>query len=235
MCTFTFYPLKNSFILTSNRDEHVNRGVSLFPVFKKIDHQTITYPQDPAAGGTWLATSTQNRTMVLLNGAFEKHTHSPPYRLSRGIVLLDAFKWSDLTQFSKSYDLTQIEPFTLVNVNIEGEVLEELRWDGDETHVKSFSFQKPHIWSSSTLYTAKVVMQRKAWFTKWINKPHVTSKEMLAFHHFGGGDKLGGNTITMARGTELRTVSISQIHHTSGKTKFTHHNLLNAEQSSVII
>jgi uncharacterized protein with NRDE domain len=58
-----------------------------------FDHngQKLFFPKDTDAGGTWIVMKENGDAAVLLNGAFINHTAEPPYRLSRGIILLDIF------------------------------------------------------------------------------------------------------------------------------------------------
>ena len=56
MCTVTFYPNNNEYILTSNRDE-VKHRPTLAPKKYNINNQEITFPKDEVAGGTWIATN----------------------------------------------------------------------------------------------------------------------------------------------------------------------------------
>ena len=226
MCTLTFIPKTDKVIITSNRDEHVSRGLTDFPISKEIGKEHVYFPQDPKAGGTWIAASTEGRINVLLNGAFQKHKHQPPYRLSRGLILLDAFKYNSLSDFRLIYDLEEIEPFTLVQFNLRAHIIEEIRWDGKMKHYATFSFDQPHIWSSATLYNEATRTQREDWFNKWLESPDLSTEDMLKFHKFGG-DGNAQNSITMDRGNGLQTVSISQIYGGLGTCDFSHHNLLN--------
>src|SRR5919199_3470936 len=113
MCVVTLLPLPGGFVLTSNRDEHVSRPAAIPPQTYSIDGHSITFPKDPQGGGTWLATF-GTITVCLLNGAFVNHVHQPPYRRSRGLVVLDYFDTADPRQFIDSYDFSGIEPFTMV-------------------------------------------------------------------------------------------------------------------------
>ena len=230
MCTLTFRNQNGNIIITSNRDEHINRGISNFPVSQTIDNIKIVFPQDPQAGGTWLACSEKGQIRVLLNGAFVRHKHQPPYRKSRGIVLLESYKSHTLKEFQNNYDLDGIEPFTLVHFDLSNKNVEELRWDGNHASHKTFDHTLPHIWSSATLYSPEVIKQRETWFKEWIKNEENTAKSMLNFHHFGG-DHSNENSITMSRGSFLKTVSISQITQTD-KLNFHHHILLNDSKKS---
>ena len=234
MCTLTYIPLKGQQIITSNRDEHESRGDSLFPVTITKNGLSITFPQDPLAGGTWLATSKNGIVTVLLNGAFEKHKHQPPYRLSRGILLLDSYTFKDLHEFTSQYDLLNIEPFTMVQFQLSNSLITEVRWDGSKSYLKDYDHTVPHIWSSSSLYSKEVRLQRERWFKEWIQSNRNDAASMLKFHQFGGEGK-NDNTITMNRGNGLKTVSISQIVRSSSKTSFQHDNLISEKSAQVVI
>jgi hypothetical protein len=232
MCTLTFVPTPDTVIITSNRDEHTSRGDSRFPVSKISKRGKIIYPQDPLAGGTWLAANDAYDVTVLLNGAFEKHSHRPPYRMSRGIVLLDSFDFPNLKAFSRDYLLDEIEPFTMVQLSTKNEKIQEVRWDGNQSYFQEFDFQTPRIWSSSTLYPLEIREQREQWFTEWLKSKEHTAKAMLQFHQFGK-DEPGRNSITMDRGNGLQTVSISQIESNHSFLKFSHSNLISNTSSAV--
>src|SRR3954447_19258865 len=128
MCTVTFIPLKDRVILTSNRDEKYSRKQALPPQQFYFNGGTIIYPQDADAGGTWVAINEDGNAAVLLNGAFVKHTPMPPYKKSRGQVLLEVIQTDRPVRSFVRTDLTHIEPFTLVIIDNKG--LYECRWDG---------------------------------------------------------------------------------------------------------
>ena len=89
MCVLTFLPTINSgYILTNNRDEALARPKAIPPKKYNINGKQIYFPKDAQAGGTWIATS-DDLTVCLLNGASENHIHNPPYRQSRGQLILD--------------------------------------------------------------------------------------------------------------------------------------------------
>jgi len=41
MCTVSFIPIKNGVILTSNRDEHVSRGIAQYPEFYMLNGRKL--------------------------------------------------------------------------------------------------------------------------------------------------------------------------------------------------
>ena len=215
MCTLTYLPNSNGgFILTSNRDEKVDRKVTLPPEHYYHYGVKVVYPKDTQGGGTWLAAAENGFTLCLLNGAFDKHIPAPPYRKSRGLVLLDFFEYNQVGQFLKNYDFTGIEPFTLIIIEKQlSVVLHQLRWDGLTVHHSLLNEHEPHIWSSATLYAAETIAERELWFKEWLTiNPEPTIHDMLYFHHFGGkGDQ--HNDLLMNRGNRLKTLSISSFKH----------------------
>ncbi len=213
MCTVTFLPInERSYILTSNRDESLDRKVATPPTINNVSDAKIIYPIDGEAKGTWIAAGMNGRAVCLMNGAFLKHNPSPPYRKSRGLVLLDSFSFRDPNSFANGYDLSGIEPFTIIWVEVVNKILiHELRWDGSSMAVKEISADHPLIWSSVSLYEEATIDKRKQWFAKWLQEnKNYSVKKIRQFHHFGGeGD--GASNIKMKLGSSLATVSITSV------------------------
>lgn len=155
MCTVSFYTNNNEVIITSNRDEHIDRPLAITPQKYIYNNTPLYFPKDPKAGGTWFAVRNDNSVFVLLNGAEEKHISKPPYLKSRGIIMLDIASSNGLKDYWNSIDLQQIEPFTIIAfVN---EKLHQLRWNGIQKEFKTLDASNPKIWSSSTLYSPKMI------------------------------------------------------------------------------
>ncbi len=212
MCTVTFLPKgPQSYILTSNRDETPKRA-ALHPAEYSVFGHTLYFPKEPLAGGTWIVTDKQRFTLCLLNGAFVIHERNPPYRLSRGQMVLEFFRYADVSAFLKDYDFQGIEPFTLVLVDSTDEIdLTELVWDGNEAHVRKLSADEPYIWSSATLYPKEIADQRRDWFRSWLEEhERFAQSEIIDFHKYGGRGDLWNNFV-MKRGDNLETVSITSI------------------------
>ena len=90
--------------------------------------------------------------VVLLNGAIKPHRPEPPYRKSRGIVVLDLVAQPSPVDAFEAYDCVGIEPFTVIL--FEDKNLWSGRWDGKMKWLESLNSNKPQIWSSVTLYTS---------------------------------------------------------------------------------
>jgi uncharacterized protein with NRDE domain len=209
MCTVTFIPSGNEAYITSNRDEKYLRRPAIAPAKYRHQDITILYPKDADAGGSWIAMRDNGNAAVLLNGAFEKHIPSPPYKKSRGLVFLDMVKDDIAVRKFLYYDLANIEPFTLVV--LEDKNLYECRWNGNKKFCKQLKHYTPHIWSSATLYDEQVVRKREIWFAKWLQcNSHPSQNDILNFHRFGGdGDEQ--NDLHMNRDGLVHTVSITSM------------------------
>lgn len=147
-------PGKDGVLLTSNRDEKQYRSLALVPHTYSNHLGKVMYPLDPDGGGTWIAVHENRNAIVFLNGGFESHQPNPPYRRSRGLILLDLLACERPSVAFKDLSLVDVEPFTAVIWDA-NELLTCV-WDGNDKHRVAMDSLKPHIWSSSTLYTHQV-------------------------------------------------------------------------------
>lgn len=209
MCTVTFIPVKDSFFITSNRDEKLNRKTAVSPAMIEHNGHKLFFPKDADAGGTWIVMKENGDAAVLLNGAFICHKAEPPYRLSRGIIILDIISTERPSYTFTKINLQDIEPFTLVL--LENNCLYEFRWDGTEKYCKQLNAGRPYMWSSATLYDGFAIKKREQWFASFLNNhPTPTQQDILHFHHFtDDGDKQNG--LLMTRDGIYSTVSITSI------------------------
>ena len=231
MCVLTFLPTANAgYILTNNRDEVLARTKAIPPKKYNINGKQIYFPKDAQAGGTWMATS-DDFTVCLLNGAFENHTYKPPYRQSRGQVILDFFKFDAADDFIKNYALENIENFTLVIIHHKNDLkICEFRWDGLTLTYTSKNPEEAHIWSSATLYSKEIRTEREHWFNDFRKQnPNFTRKQVIDFHlHGGTGDT--HNDMRMNRDGKLVTQCIFQVVRNRQYLSFSFHDLLSEQE-----
>ena len=229
MCTVSFISAGNKKIITSNRDENLKRGRASAPDFEILNNKKIIFPKDSKAGGTWFAAADNGVVAVLLNGAFIKHTPAPPYRKSRGLILLEIIESDNPLSFFGVMNLQNIEPFTLVlyqhTVSCGQATLHELRWDGNNKHELLLDNSGNYIWSSATLYTDEVIQHRKNLFDKFVdNTGTITADLIYQFHSNNNEDDENGFVIN--RQTGLKTFSITQAVLQNGAIDFLHTDLL---------
>jgi hypothetical protein len=215
MCTVTFIPVQGVHFITSNRDESpVRRSHGLISKHHP-EFPTIYFPIDETSGGSWIALAESGRSVCLLNGAYKPFIPNPPYRLSRGQVVIDAILADDISLFAETYNLDRIAPFTLLI--LDNGQFTQLVWDGHQKHIQPLSTETPQIWSSSTLYPQEVVAKRKTIFEKWLNETTTIDREaIIHFHQMTNGDPQ--NDFIMNRNNEVKTLSITNImlHSTTG-------------------
>jgi len=212
MCTVTYLPLSNSsFILTSNRDESQLRKIALPPEKYLIYNANVYFPKDMDANGTWFAAAETKFTLCLLNGAFRRHVRRPPYRLSRGLMLLDFFKYLNVRDFICQYNYEGIEPFTLLIFEQSPKTtIHEISWDGKRIYFCIKNAAAPYIWSSAQLYPKKVIEEREKWFVEWLTKNVFTMDNIFRFHKKGGTGNSRTNLL-MNRDGKVFTVSITSL------------------------
>ena len=230
MCTVTFIPAGDKIYITSNRDEKHWRSSAFPPAVYPYTSGKLLFPKDGDAGGTWIAAHENGNAMVFLNGGFVRHRSKPPYRKSRGLILLDLLDSINPLIGFKMKSLLQIEPFTAVIWNA-GQLF-ECRWDGEKKYTTELPAAEPHIWSSVTLYDEAVVKKRKSWFTEWLKQPrqaeHPEPEDILHFHQFtGDGD--AHNDLLMNRNGQVFTVSVTQLTLTDEETHMHYLDLKNSK------
>ena len=231
MCVLTYIPTDNQgFILTNNRDEATVRPKAIPPRKYMFEGKRVFFPKDAQAGGTWIATS-DDYTVCLLNGSLEKHTPTPPYRQSRGQVILDFFKFDTVDNFIENTSFEGIENFTLIIIYTKNNLqICEFRWDGKQLSHQSKDPNQAHIWSSSTLYSPQIRSQRVDWFADFLKQnPNFTKEQIVDFHlHGGTGDT--HNDMRINRNGELVTQCIFQVVRQNQFLSFSFHDLLSEQE-----
>ncbi|TAF73890.1 MAG: hypothetical protein EAZ58_00425 [Flavobacterium sp.] len=229
MCTVSFVRTNGKVILTSNRDEKVNRP-ALAPKRYCYNGKVVLFPKDPKAGGTWFAVSEDGMVVVLLNGAEEKHEVQPHYGKSRGLITLEICSASDAIEEWEILDLSVVEPFTLVV--FENQKLFQLRWNGKVKNQQELSISEQYIWSSATLYTPEIRTLRKQWFEVFIqDNPNPSPEEVLLFHQSTqGNNKEFG--LVIDRNSVLKTTSITQTVIETNKVTLEYHDLLQQQSQT---
>lgn len=234
MCTVTYIPKDNDeFILTQNRDEDIKRAIATPPIDRIINNTKHLFPIDPQGRGTWIGISETGRFASLLNGGSESHNYNPPYRHSRGKLILDYFSFPDLATFYKEYNFENLEPFTLLI--LEKNEMYELISNDSHLRLKELDRKRPHIYSSSSLYTDNSKEERRLTFFEWYyNSQNISQEDVLNFHdkflfeNEKDKSKIWGDFI-------LNTVSITSIHKTYKMAEIQYSDKLNDIQLKKVL
>lgn len=229
MCTVSFVNSNDKIIITSNRDEQIVRP-SIEPKNYLINDKNIFFPKDTKAGGTWYAIDEDANVVVLLNGASEKHQWNPPYRKSRGKIVVDLISCKSAIAAWHEIDLNQIEPFTLVL--FQSQKLYQLRWDGNQKETVELDVNQNYVWSSSTLYSKEIRDQREEWFYTFIDtNPEVSEVEMFHFHKYTETENTE-HGLVINRNDTLKTLSITQTVIEKNRINLIHHDLMEKKDFS---
>ncbi|MEQ8703176.1 MAG: NRDE family protein [Phaeodactylibacter sp.] len=224
MCTVTYLPKSNGgFLLTSNRDEAPHRSPENLDTLQ-MGKTRLLFPRDTTAGGTWIVAATNGTVVCILNGAYVRHRHEPPYRRSRGLMALDYFSFDAPETFIKQYTFEGMEPFTMLLLE-RGRVT-DLRWDGAKLGVYAKDAGKAHLWSSPTLYDPEAQQKRKNWFGEWLSQQDIYERQAILYWHRTAGEGDPENDVVMNRNNIVRTVSITSIEATKQRLDLAYHDLL---------
>ena len=161
MCTLSFFPEKDGYLVGMNRDEQVVRSASLPPERFPIEGGYALYPREDS-GGTWIAANSFGVTLALLN--WYSVTPIAPKSQSRGEVIPNLISGEDsgsvhdaLTRLPLSGTL----PFRLIGVFSQGRKVTEWRWTQRILEIIEFPWDRRH-WFSSGLSDAEAEKQRGA-------------------------------------------------------------------------
>lgn len=209
MCTVSYIPHPDGFVLSSNRDERKDRRKAHVPGFHRWNDYPVCAPIDPEGNGTWLAASESGRVLCLLNGGRKSQNFPTNGTQSRGLLLKNFWQTADPVSFYASVPFSDFQPFTLILA--EPQSLMVISWDGLEPALEILDPGKPAIWSSTTIYLPAIQRRRETWFENWhLQYPSPKWEDVWNFHsHTQKQDKENGLLIRRADGKE--TVSITSV------------------------
>lgn len=219
MCLVSYVPTSKGFIISSNRDEAPKRQAEAL-VTENNTIDKFIFPQD-TKGGSWFFASKQGKIAVVLNGALIKHKHQPPYKISRGLMLKAFFNYPKTSDFIANYDFIGIEPFTALLYNGS---LNVFYWDGSNKHIETLDLNKPHVFSSCTLYSPETQEKRAALFYDLL-EGNTWDLELIQSIHRTGNLGNPAHNFQMQIADRVKTISISHIEKKNGALKMIFENL----------
>ena len=149
MCSVSFIPREDGFVLAMNRDELISRVPALPPRVNRRGGLAVLCPSEPS-GGTWIGISSAGMAFSLLNW------HSQPDRtgedlISRGEVvraLLSGGSSSAPASILKELPLRRMNPFRLIAVSLPERSLTEWRSGSEALTFKVHPWRRLHCFSS---------------------------------------------------------------------------------------
>ena len=210
MCTVSFVPNENGFLLGMNRDESQFRPIALPPeVHGRADEFSI-YPSEPG-GGTWIGMNNSGLCLALINW------HTVPTRpferiVSRGIVVEELIRsrTSDVL-FGLLHELPieWMPPFRLIAFSPRESVVREFRWDQNRVKTVSHRWEEKH-WFSSGLDEQQVEVTRAEVCRRARSESDAGELRWLRKLHRSHVPERGGFSICMHR-EEACTVSYTEV------------------------
>jgi hypothetical protein len=147
MCTVTFIPKADGYLLAMNRDDLYTRASRLQIARIQFATHTAVHPQE-AGGGTWIGTNQYGISFALLNWALPPNLNKEK---SRGTVIpqmLSATHLAGARFVFENVALAGTWPFRLIAIFPAERIVNEWRWDGDLTSELSHEWGALHWFSS---------------------------------------------------------------------------------------
>jgi len=132
MCTLSFVPKVDGFLIAMNRDEQRSRPKALPPALHRHGNMSALHPSEPT-GGTWIGINEAGLCIALINWySRPQYTEKPAF--SRGEIiprLLACASWNEAEPILRSFPLDRLNPFRLFVIGEERLGLREYRSDGN--------------------------------------------------------------------------------------------------------
>jgi len=165
MCTLTFVPNENGYLMGMNRDEKIARERAAPPGVNEDGCSRAIYPKD-VEGGTWIAATDHGIAFALLNSNDVDRLH--PRKGTRGSVipaLIGSTSRKNTDATLKHLEFPGILPFRLVGVFPAEKQIAEWRWNQNSLERQTFSWYHRQ-WCSSSLSDAQATMHRGLSFAR---------------------------------------------------------------------
>jgi len=164
MCTLSFVPTDQGYLVGMNRDEQLGRARALPPAARiGADGLATIYPREPG-GGTWIACNQNGLTLALLNWHEAAVKRPRTGARTRGAVIPALIGQSRLASVAGSLarmPLDGMQPFRLVGIFPKAGAVREWRWDGSRVGCGALAWERLH-WFSSSLSDAAAARIRGA-------------------------------------------------------------------------
>lgn len=159
MCTLTFVPGEDGYVLGMNRDEKITRGRANPPAVNKIAARRAVYPTD-VEGGTWIAASESGIAFALLNWN-DAHPSRPRTCTRGGVIpaLITSTSSQNANATLEHLELAGILPFRLVGVFPGEKRIVEWRWNQNSLDHETLGWHNRQ-WCSSSLSDARATTRR---------------------------------------------------------------------------
>jgi hypothetical protein len=222
MCTLTFIPKPQGYLLGMNRDERLTRELALAPVITTTTtNLNAAYPRE-SSGGTWIGSNSAGITFALLNqnsGAYARMKER-----SRGEIiptLLGASRFPEAMRRFQHIDLHGMMPFLLVGFFSAEQIISQCRWDGRELEFTRLGWDIRHWFSSGVSDEMASKVRGNTSFEAW-RRRDAASAEWLRGLHASHSPTRGSFSICVHR-PDAATVSYTEVAYGSDELIMRYH------------
>jgi len=209
MCTLTFIPRDDGYVLAMNRDEQITRGLAMPPTRVQMGVGQAVYPTD-IEGGTWIGANDHGLAFGLLN----RNPSGPPLNKtrSRAEIIPPLAGLADIEEaqaIMQNSDLGGILPFRLIGISATEKALVEWQWDQRKLETATGDWHARH-WFSSSLSDEQARAWRGAVCNAAWSQPDAGSLPWVRRLHASHGEGEGRFSICVHR-TYVETLSYTEI------------------------
>jgi len=151
MCTLSFLPNKDGYLVAMNRDEMKTRATALAPSAHHANSLSFLFPQEPS-GGTWIAANSRGNLLALMNANAPDNGALPSKLISRGEIipaLLHEHTPQPMEQALNALLQPGLYPFRLFAIFPATREIFQWTWNGARLTSRPHEWIRNHWFSSS--------------------------------------------------------------------------------------
>jgi hypothetical protein len=222
MCTLSFVPKADGFLLGMNRDEQRSRAVGLPPVLHRHGELEALHPSEPH-GGTWIGINGAGVCVALINWYSRPQYRGKP-AFSRGDIiprLLSCSSREDMERKLYSLPLARLNPFRLFVIGRKPDGIREYRSEGSGMDRVNHPCITSH-WFSSGHDEAAATTSRSAVCRQASEESDAGTLPWLERLHASHDPERGTNSVCMHR-DDAMTVSMTIVEVSGDSTAMRYH------------
>ena len=223
MCTLSWIPCLDGYVLVFSRDERRTRPKALPPSVRVIDGVSFLAPTDPEGGGTWVSSNSAGVTIALANRYHDTFAAEPARRESRGRLVLglaSALSVGEVEDRMNVTPLDRYDGFTLMALE-PGMPARLFGWDGRALTASSRADAGLLIASSAKSEAAAIAARAEALHS--LARAEGWTRRTLLQAHAGHVPSAGTLSICMHR-SDASTVSLTHIEVDAARVAMAYHD-----------
>ncbi len=222
MCTLSWIPGLDGYVLVFSRDERRTRPEALPPSVRVIDGVAFLAPTDPEGGGTWVSVNSAGVTVALANRYHDALPAEPARRESRGRLVLglaSALGVEEVEDRMNMAPFDRYDGFSLMALE-PGMPARLFGWDGRTLTASSRAEAGLLVASSAQSEPAAIAARTDALAT--LARTDGWTRRTLLQAHAGHVPSAGALSICMHR-SDASTVSLTHIEVDTARVAMAYH------------